>query len=193
MRKDLLSVLVVVALGVAGSACTADSANVNSNANASPVVATNTTQPAPDNSEITTTVDNNGVKTETRVFHDNPRISRVVVTTRDGKRTTTVYGPSGESKDVGDHIGDGLSATGNALADAAGFVADKSKDVGHETKEGAATVADKTTDTAKKVGDKTADTARTVGAKTESGAKTVRDKTVEGAKKTGKAIKKIVP
>jgi hypothetical protein len=178
----LIAVSVVV-LGAAGLACTKENANLNSNTNANAnATSTTTTRTASDGSEITTTVDSNGVKTETRVFHNNPRVAKVVVTTRDGKRTTTVYAPSGESKDVGDHIGDAMSATGNALADSAGWVADKSEDAANKTKEGAVAV-----------GDKTAETARTVGSKTASGAKTVGQKTAEGARKTGRAIKKIIP
>ena len=133
-------------------------------------MASNTTRPGPDNSEITTSVDANGVRTETRVFHNNPRVAKVVVTTREGKRTTTVYAPSGESKDLKEEVGDALVATSNALASAAGWVADKAEDVAGKTKEGA----------------------KTVGEKTVEGAKTVGEKTAEGAKKTGKAIKKAV-
>jgi hypothetical protein len=36
---------------------------------------------------VTTSVDTNGNRTETRVFKNNPRISRVVVTTHNGQRT----------------------------------------------------------------------------------------------------------
>jgi hypothetical protein len=191
VSNKLLIACAVAVLAIAGSGCsTADNANANGNANAA--VASNTTQPGPDNSEVTTSVDANGVRTETRVFHNNPRVSKVVVTTRNGKRTTTVYRPSGESKDLGDEIGDGLSATGNAIADAAGWTADKTEDVAGETKDAAKTVADKTVSGAKTVGEKTAEGAKTVGEKTAAGAKTVGEKTASGAKKTGSAIKKAV-
>ena len=168
MRRRLLIVLGVAILATTGAACnTADDANANANA----TVATNTTRTGPDGSEITTSVDANGVKTETRVFRNNPRVAKVVVvTTRDGKRTTKVYAPSGESKDLKDDVGDALAVTGNALADAAGWTADKAEDVAKKTVEGA----------------------KTVGEKTAEGAKTVGEKTAEGAKKTGKAIKKAV-
>ena len=92
----------------------------------------------------------------------------MVVTTRDGARTTTVYAPSGESKDLKDEVGDVLSATGNAIADGAGWTVDKTKDIAGKTKEGA----------------------KTVGQKTGEAAETVGEKTAAGAKKTGKAIKK---
>ena len=180
VSKRLLVVLAAAMLAATGAGCSAtDGTNAGANTNAT--VASTTTRTGPDGSEITTSVDANGVRTETRVFHNNPRVAKVVVTTRDGKRTTTVYARSGESKDLKDDIGDALSATGNALADAAGWVADKTEDVADKTKEGAKTV-----------GEKTGEAAKTVGEKTKSGAKTVAEKTAEGAKKTGSAIKKAV-
>ena len=175
MNKRILSSLAVamLALGVSGCSTTYD--NANTNANAAEVVASNNTRMGPDGSEINTTVDPNGVRTETRVFHNNPRVSKVVVTTRDGKRTVTVYAPSGEARELNkNEPEDVLEATGTAIADAVGFVADK------------------TVDGAETVGDKTVDTAKTIGEKTASGTKTVIEKTGEGAKKTGKAIKKAV-
>ena len=190
MNKRLLMFLSIAILAVGGAACTSEGAN--GNANVTPTVATQTTRQGPDGSEITTSTDANGVKTETRVFHNNARVSKVVVVTRDGKRTTTVYAPSGESKDLKDEIGDGLSATGDKIADGAGWVADKSEDVADKTKEGAKAVGEKTAEGAKTIGDKTADGARKVGEKTVEGAKTVGEKTASGAKKTGKAIKKAI-
>jgi hypothetical protein len=171
-----LIVLSIAILAATGAAC-----STTDNANANATIATNTTRTAPDGSEITTSVDANGVKTETRVFHNNPRVAKVVVITRDGKRTTTVYAQSGESKDLKDDVGDALAATGNALADAAGWTADKTEDVANKAAQGAKTV-----------GEKTAEGAKTAGEKTVEGAKTVGEKTAEGAKKTGKAIKKAV-
>jgi flagellar hook-associated protein FlgK len=182
VSNKLLVSFAVAMLAAAGAGCsTTDNANVNANANASVVVASDTTRPGPDGSEITTSVDANGVRTETRVFHNNPRVAKVVVTTRDGKRTTTVYAPNGESKDLKDDVGDALAATGNAIADGAGWLADKTVDIAGKTKEGAQTV-----------GEKTGDVAKTVGQKTAASAKTVGEKTAEGAKKTGKAIKKAI-
>lgn len=163
----------VLAAGTTGCSTT-DNANANLNANANQAVASNTTLPGPDNSEVTTSVDAKGVKTETRVFHNNPRVAKVVVMTRDGRRTTTVYAPSGESKDWKDDTKDALVATGNAVADGVGFVADK------------------TVEGAKTAGEKTAEGVKTAGEKTAQGAKTVGEKTAEGAKKAGKAIKKAV-
>ncbi|HEY0729419.1 MAG TPA: hypothetical protein VGD38_15170, partial [Pyrinomonadaceae bacterium] len=73
---------VMLAALAAGCSQNQSNANQTANANASP-----TTTAGPDNSEITTSVDANGNRVETRTFRDNPRISRVVVTTRDGRRT----------------------------------------------------------------------------------------------------------
>ncbi|MGH9875580.1 MAG: hypothetical protein ACRD9S_24245 [Pyrinomonadaceae bacterium] len=169
MSKRLLIVFGIATLAAFGAGCTTTGgANAGANTNATVVV--DTTRAVPDDSEIATSVDAYGVKTETRVFHNNPRVAKVVVTTRDGKRTTTVYAPSGESKDLKDEVGDALSATGNAIADGAGWTADKAEDVGDKTKEGA----------------------KTAGEKTAEGAKTVGEKTAAGAKKTGKAIKKAI-
>lgn len=166
MSKKLLTAfaLTVLALGAGGCATSDQMANANVNA-----AATTTTRTLADGSEITTTIDANGVKTETRVFRNNPRVSRVVVTTRDGRRTVRAYSPKGEEKEIND-IGDALEATGDKIADGAGWVADKTEDVVDEA-------ADKLED----VGDKTA-----------SGAKKVGRKTVQGAKKTGSAIKDAV-
>ncbi len=166
MSKKLLTAfaLTVLALGAGGCATTDQTANANVNA-----AGTTTTRTLADGSEITTTIDANGGKTETRVFRNNPRVSRVVVTTHDGRRTVRVYSPKGEEKEIND-VGDALEATGDKIADAAGWVADKTEDVVDEA------------------GDKLED----VGDKTAAGAKKVGKKTVEGAKKTGSAIKDAV-
>lgn len=175
MNNKILSSVVVAMFALGVSGCNTANDNANTNANATQVVASNNTRIGADGSEIITNVDSNGVKTETRVFHNNPRVSKVVVKTRDGKRTVTVYAPSGEERELNkNEPEDVLEATGTAIADAVGFVADK-------TVEGAKTVGEKTVEGAKTVGDKTA-----------SGTKTVIEKTGEGAKKTGRAIKKAV-
>lgn len=191
MNKKLLTALIVVGLTSFIVGCSSsDQANTNANQE--------TTQAAPDNSEITTTTDSSGTQTQTRVFRDNPRVSRVVVTTRNGQRTTTVYSKSGESREIND-VGDALSATGDKLADAAGFVVaetkpvvtevgDKLEDVADKTKSGVREVGDKAED----VGDKAKSTAKTVGSKTQQGTEKVVNETVKGAKKTGKTIKKVI-
>jgi hypothetical protein len=213
------SVLTLVLLTALAVGCSKTNETASSNAN---VAAENTTKPGPDNSEITTKVDASGVKTEERVFHGNPRISRVVVTTKNGTKTVKAYSPSGEERDVKSEAGDVLEATGSKVADSAGFVAHKTEDVageakdvgvaakdktqtvgektagtaktvGDKTVEGAKTVGNKTVEGAKTVGDKTVEGAKTVGDKTVEGAKTVGSKTVSGAKKAGSAVKKVIP
>ena len=172
MSNKLLIGFAIALLSTAAVGCSS-----TDNGNANLAVAQTTTRTAADGSEITTTTDANGVKTETRVFRNNPRISRVVVTTdRDGRRTVRAYSATGDGKEVND-VGDALEVTGDKIADAAGWVADKTKD-------GVVEAGDKLED----VGDKTVSGAKKVG----EGAKKVGEKTVEGAKKTGSAIKKAV-
>jgi hypothetical protein len=201
-----LGIIAITSFAIFTASCTrtdetAANANVNANANNSSTMATTTT--GPDNSEIATT-NENGVRTETRTFRDNPRVSKVVVTTRDGNRTVTVYSKTGEEREMKSAPERALDATGDAIADSVGFVKDKSVDVGEKTVDVSKDVVDKTKDVGKTVGKKTAegtekvadksvDTAKTIGSKTKEGATTVIDKTKEGAKKTGKAIKKVIP
>jgi hypothetical protein len=113
------------------------------------------------------------------------------VTTRNGTRTAKVYSPNGEEKEVGAEP-DVLHATGDAIADAAGWVKDKSVTAADKTKEGAKTATDKTVDTSKKVANKTVDTSKKVANKTVDTTKTVVDRTKEGVMKTGNAIKKVI-
>ena len=180
MMKRLIFSAVVILLGtfVTGCDTSGDNANTIANADFESVAATRS---GPDNSEITRTTDANGVVTETRVFHDNQRISRVVVTTNNnGTRTARAYSPSGEEREISG-VENALDATGDALATAAGFVADKAEDVAEGTVEGSKTIGEKTVDTAEKIGDRTSE-----------GAKKVGKKTAEGAKKAGKTIKDAV-
>ena len=202
MIKKFFSALAIVSVAMLAVSCQ-KTEEATTNANANNGAPTTMTVTGPDNSEITTT-NENGVRTETRTFKDNPRVAKVVITTRDGNRTVKVYSPSGEVKDVNTNASpDVLHATGDAIADSAGWVKDKSLTVADKTKEGAKTVADKTVDVSKTVADKTVDTTKTVADKTKQGTKTVANKTVdtsktvanktkEGAKKTGKAIKKVI-
>ncbi len=180
MKNKLLITFAMLVLAIFGAAC-ANTGNENAN------LSDTTTRTAADGSEITTTTDSSGVRTETRVFRNNPRISKVVVTTRDGRRTVRAYSTSGEEREVND-VGDALEVSGDAIADAAGFVADKGEDVADEAADKAEDVGDK----AKDVGDKTVSGAKKVGETTAEGAKTVGKKTAEGAKKAGKAIKDAV-
>ena len=197
-----LCILTILLLAALAAGCTKTNEATNANANANTETAAST-RSGPDNSEITTSVDANGVKTETRVFRNNPRLSKVVVTTNKGTRTVKVYSPSGEERELNKKEPDVLEATGTAIADAAGFVAGKTADVagavkdktvtaGEKTADAAKTVGSKTAEGAKTVGEKTAEGAKTVGEKTVEGAKTVGQKTAQGAKKTGRAIKKVI-
>ena len=184
MNKKLLIGLIVSALTAFVVGCSSsDQANTNANQT--------TTQAAADNSEITTTTDSSGTQTQTRVFRDNPRIAKVVVTTRDGRRTTTVYSRTGESKEIND-AGDVLSATGDKIADAAGWVAAKTEPVVNEIGDKAEDVGDKAKSVGKEVGKEVGDKAEDVGDKTRSTAKTVANKSADAAKKTGKTIKKVI-
>lgn len=179
MNKKLLIGALVIALASFIAGC---STNDQTNANQT------TTMTGPDNSEIVTTTDSTGTRTETRTFRDNPRVSRVVVTTRDGRRTVKVYSKTGEEKELTENIGDALAVAGDKLADAAGFVAEKTAAGVNEAGDKLEDVGDKAKTVGREVGDKAED----VGDKTKSTAKTVADKTAEGAKKTGKTIKKVV-
>lgn len=189
MNRKLLIGAFVLALASFFAGCsTSDQANTNANQT--------TTTTGPDNSEIVTTTDSTGTRTETRTFRNNPRVARVVVTTRDGRRTAKVYSKTGEERDVPEAVGDALTVAGDKIADAAGWVADNAVD---KTKEGineigdkAEDVGDKAASTAKTVGREVGDKAEDVGDKTASTAKTVGRKTVSGAKKTGRTIKRVV-
>lgn len=182
MSKQLLVALAIAVLAVFAVGCAKNDETASANVNAA---GTTSVRPGPDNSEITTTTDANGVTTETRVFRDNPRVSKVVVTTtRDGRRTVRVHSRTGDEKEVND-IGDVLEVSGDKLAEGAGWVGDKTEDVAQETKDGAKTVGKEVADKAEDVGNKTAEGAKAVG----TGAKAVGKKAASGAKKTGKAIK----
>jgi major membrane immunogen (membrane-anchored lipoprotein) len=171
-RITIILVLLLAALTVG---CNKTDSNTNQ--------ALATTRAGADNSTITTTTDANGNTVETREFRDNGRVSKVVVTTRNGKRTAVVYSKSGETRELKEGDADkALDSTGDAIADSAGWVADKSVDVADKTKDAAVKTADVTTDTAKKVGDKTEDAATAAARKTK-----------EAAKKTGRAVKKVIP
>jgi hypothetical protein len=188
--------LALAALAGCGGGANTNATNANaantSNMNATSSTNTTTMSMKTDTSEISRT-EENGVTTETRTFKSG-RVEKVVVTTRNGKRTARVYArDTGEMRDLPeDKVDMALSATGDAIAGAAGFVADKAEDVGRPAVEGAKAVGEKTAEGAKTVGEKTAEGAKTAGSKTAEGAKTVADKTVAGAKKVGSTVKNAV-
>lgn len=180
MRNTLSIAAVLFAGSILITGCsTSESAATNANAGA----AVATTRPGPDNSDITTSTDADGVRSETRVFRNNPHVSKLVVTTtKNGVRTTRVYSRTGEEKELNSSGTQNVfEETGDAIADAAGFVAAKTEAGAEKAVDAGKTAAEKTKDAAKTVGDKTAD-----------GARTVAEKTAEGAKKTGKAIKRAI-
>ncbi len=194
MIKKFLTIIAILSLSILAASCAssdnATTANANANTNADNSAATTTTT-GPDNSEIVTT-NVNGVRTETRTFRDNPRVSRVVVTTRDGRTTAKAYSPGGEERELSEPE-KALNATGEAIADSAGWVKDKSVEAYDKSKDVGKDVVDKTKEGTNKVVDKSTDAAKTIGSKTKEGAETVVDKTKEGAKKTTKAVKKVIP
>ncbi|HEV7890552.1 MAG TPA: hypothetical protein VGP08_07935 [Pyrinomonadaceae bacterium] len=198
--------LAAVAAGCGDNSETTNAGNVNSNAAvASNVSVTNTsgstvTRTAPDGSVITTETAN-GVTTETRTFGDpKGRVERVVVTTRDGRKTARVYYRDKSVRELPDNeVERALTATGDAIVSAGGKVVEVSKDAG-------AAVADKVEDVpseaddaaratakgAKKVGTEAADKAEDVGGATVNGAKKAGKATAKGAKKVGGALKDAV-
>ena len=186
MNRKLLIGAFVVALASFFVGCSSsDQANANQTI----------TTTGPDNSEIVTTTDSTGTRTETRTFRDNGRVARVVVTTRDGRRTVKVYSKTGEEKELTQEVGDVLTVTGDKIADAAGWVAANSETAVDKTKAGVNEVGDKAEDVGDKavtVGKEVGDKAEDVGDKTKSTAKTVANKSAAAAKKTGRTIKKVV-
>src|SRR6266568_4277117 len=137
--KKLLIAFTICVATVLGFACqsTAESTtnmNATANSNAGQMAAATTTRTGPDNSEITSTTDAGGVKTETRVFRDNPRLSKVVVTTHEGTRTVRVYSTTGEEKELNKSDSrDVLEETADVIVDAAGFVAENTFDAAETT------------------------------------------------------------
>jgi serine/threonine protein kinase len=85
---------------------------------------------APDDSEIITMTDANGLKTETRTFKSHPRISKVVVTTDNGKQTARIVLNNGGERELPQStIPTALEASGDQLATAAGLIDDAGKSV----------------------------------------------------------------
>ncbi|MBC7911658.1 MAG: hypothetical protein H7Y30_14220 [Pyrinomonadaceae bacterium] len=211
VRIKLSMGVCLLALAGLGVGCSGDSGNANANANATnpttadanvspannPTLAQNPTgtdptqtmspQPAPpvvrsDGSEVQTSMGADGVVTETRTFKNNKNVTKVIRTTNGTNRTAKVYNAKGQSKDLPkDKVETAMDETGDALAAAAGWTVEKTKDAAAATKDGATVV-----------GEKTVEGARTVGEKTAEGAKKVGEKTVEGAKKGARAVKDAV-
>ena len=210
MRIKLSMGVCLLALAGLGVGCSGDSGNTNNANNMNPTTADANVSPAnnptlaqnptgtdptqnmspqpapavagPDNSEVQTSMGPDGVVTETRTFKNNKNVTKVVRTTNGTNRTVKVYNAKGQSKDLPkDKVEDAMKETGDALAAAAGWTVDKTKDAASATKEGAETV-----------GEKAVEGAKTVGEKTAEGAKKVGEKTVEGAKKGARKVKDAV-
>lgn len=194
MRTKLLVGVCALALAFT-AACGGDT--TNSNANANSTNATTNTRSSVDGAPTmtspeyeTTVTEEGGVKTETRTYRNNTRIQRVVITTRGGKRTAIVYNARGEQRELAaNDLDNVLAKSGDEIANAAGFVADKAEDVAGKTVEAGKEVGKEVADKGEDVADKTVEGAKKVGEKTAEGAKTAGKKTVEGAKKVGGAVK----
>ena len=204
MSRRLLGGVLVLALagilvGCAGDAGTANTAatNANTNASAGALATTTGTDPSvrggPDNSEIRTETAG-GMTTETRTFR-NPgsRVERVVVTTRDGRRTARVHYRDNTVRELPEsEVEQALGATADALVAAGGKVVDVSKDAASEVGDKAEDVGDKAVSGAKKVGSEAADKTEDAAGKAASGAKKAGNAAAKGAKKVGGAVKDAV-
>ncbi|MEO6393538.1 MAG: hypothetical protein ABIP75_16935 [Pyrinomonadaceae bacterium] len=117
------------------------------------------THPGPDNSETSTVMDKNGDVVETRVFKNNPNVSKVEVLTKikDGKivKTITVYDKNGKAHSVPESRSESImQETGDDIARVAGIIAGGSKDAANDAKEKAEKVANKTVDASQTAADK---------------------------------------
>lgn len=187
MRLRLMGGVCALALAVFAAGC-AEQANTNmSSATNANVATAGGAQSAPDNSEIVR-AEEGGVVTETRTFRDpNAPVERVVVTTREGRRTARVYYRN-EPEPIElaeDKVADALTATASAVADFGRAVGSRASDAAAATREGAETVGERAADGARAVGERTADGARAVGERTADGARTAASATREGAETVG--------
>ncbi|MGH9945421.1 MAG: hypothetical protein ACRD9R_23965 [Pyrinomonadaceae bacterium] len=207
MRKQLLTAVGALTLSVWAAGCATDTttntntatttANANvANANAAPANANTATtagaaRTAPDDSEIVTT-EQNGTKIETRTFRNNPRVSRVVVRTEpSGRRTARVYTRDNQERELPEgKVESALDATGDAIVSGAGFVVDKSKDVGGAVVGGTKTAGREAGDKLEDVGGAVVDGAKTGGGAVVDGTKTVGREAGDKLEDAGGAVKK---
>lgn len=206
MRRILLSASCALALAALSACAGGDNSNMaNSNAsnmngsnmNAANMNATSSTGGATsaDDSQIAR-AEENGVVTETRTFKSG-RVQKVIVTTKGGKRTARVYArDTGEIRELPEgKVDTALTATGDAIASAAGFVADKAEDVGRPVVNGAKAVGGAVADKAGDVGHGVVDTSKKVGGvvadKSEDVGRGVADRAVDAGKATAKGAKKV--
>ena len=197
-----------LALAASAAGCGDDARNTTTsanlaNANAAAAVnaeAGNTAageRAAPDNSVIATETAG-GVTTETRTFRDpKSRVERVVVTTRDGRRTARVYYRDRTVKELPEsEVGQVMGMTADAIYGAGGKVVDVTKDAGSAVADKVEDVPNEVDDAAraaggaaKRVGAEVGDKAEDVGGAAASGAKKAGKATVKGARKVGGAVK----
>ena len=191
----LVTALACALAGCAGDSNTTNTASTNANATSGALPTTAGTEPrvAPDNSEVVTQTAG-GVTTQTRTFRNpSSRIERVVVTTRDGRRTARVYYRDNTVRELPENeVERALDATADALVTAGGKAVDVTKDAAAEIGDKAEDVGDKAASGAKKVGSEAADKAEDAGDKAVSGAKKAGSAAAKGAKKAGEAVKDVV-
>jgi hypothetical protein len=195
VRRILLTASCALALAALSACAGSDNANMTntngSNMNAANINTTSSTMTS-DDSQIART-EENGVVTETRTFRSG-RVEKVVVTTRSGKRTARVYArDTGEIRELPEgKVESALTATGDAIATSAGFVADKAEDVGRPVVEGAKAAGGAVADKAEDVGRGAADRSKKVGSVVADKAEDIGKGTANRAKKVGKGIKNAI-
>lgn len=115
-------------------------------------------------------MDKNGDVVETRVFKNNPNLSKVEVLTsvKEGKvkKTITAYDKSGKAHSVPESRSESImQETGDDIARVAGIIAGGTKDVANDAKEKAEKVANKTVDASKTAADKAKEGANKIKSK----------------------------
>ena len=141
-----------------------------------------------DGSIVSTTVAQDGTKTEVRTFEtgDIARITRT--TSSNGERMVMVEYRDGRTAKLEDEndIEQAMDATADAIKMAADKTWNATKEVGKEVADKTEDVADKAVEVGKTAVDKTKEAGKEVADKTED----VADKTVDVGKKTGEVVVK---
>jgi hypothetical protein len=188
--------LALAALSACGGNTNSTNSNTsNTNAANSNAVSSTGGATTTDGSEVAR-AEENGVVTETRTFRGG-RVEKVVVTTRGGKRTARVYArDTGEIRELPEgKVDSALTATGDAIAASAGFVADKAEDVGRPVvngaKEAGGAVADKAEDVGRGAVDRSKKAGSVVADKSEDVGRGVADRAADAGKATAKGAKKV--
>jgi len=228
VRKEFLAGLSLAALSLTVAGCRdgginnnkaeADMVNANANMTATTTTANNmngdmmantgtmgtgTNMPAPDDSSVMMTREGEETREVRRFNNPASRVERVEVVTRGGKRTARVYYRDTTVKDLPEsRVGEALTATGDALGDAGGYVADKTKAAASKTGEVVGGAAGEVRDASGRVISKTADVTKDAGSKVVEGTKAAGSKAaelgreggnivVDGAKKVGEGAKDV--